>query len=124
MTETRRRAFVVTSNQNVDLTAVLEHGDIVMIFDKSKGVKLGSPFDLDSICRVIRQRMRELCFDPTVDYVVVYGSFIYMSCLAAVIAVDYGTIHMLLFDSPNSRYVPRRIDFTGRTRHLPSHLQQ
>lgn len=109
----QRRVIVVTTNAKVDLEPARKKGKVTILFDRSSGIDMGSPFNLEMICKTIRSRLAELKYDPSTDLVAIYGSFIYMSCLSAVLAVDYGMVKMLVFNAADDSYVERQVDFRG-----------
>ncbi|UOF80080.1 hypothetical protein [Caudoviricetes sp.] len=109
----QKRVFVVTTNTKVDLEPARKKGSVIVLFDRSAGVDLGSPFDPEKICKSIRKRLSDLKYDPSKDLVAIYGSFVYMTCLAGVLATDHGQIKVLIFNAADSSYVERELDFRG-----------
>lgn len=109
----QKRVLIVTINSKVDLEPARAKGAITVLFDRSAGVELGSPFEPEKICKTIRKRLLDIKYDPTKDLVAIYGSFVYMTCFAGVLATDYGVVKVLVFNAADSSYVEREIDFRG-----------
>ena len=100
------RAFMIVKNDRFELEPLERFGEVVHVFEGTNT----SPFVPDDFFKRIEQRIKELQFDVTKDFIVLTGSALHLSLyLTKMVLLFPDKLRVLMFNANSSQYCVRVI---------------
>lgn len=102
--------FEPPTSENIDISSAANFGRILYLFKPERGRKSRAGiWETDILCREILDRLIELDYEPTRDFLCISGHQVATSILIAITIREYGTVNALFFDTRERSYVARTL---------------
>lgn len=96
------RAFLLADSSSYNTQKAERYGKRVFIFDHEP-----HPLNISAMVETVANRLDEMGFDPSVDYIVLTGNNVSIAMLCATVAAQWGSFNVLAYDAKSGYYVSR-----------------
>ena len=101
------RVLVAAENARFNVDDAARFGDVTYVLPRTR--RSISPFKTQELVAQMLEELRDVGYDPDVDYVAFTGGMIHVSLLYGAVMKEWGRAKILIFDAPNDRYVERTV---------------